>query len=209
MNTIALFAVLTATMIGSSTSHRLSSVVRSTGDDRIINGETSNPGQFPYLVSLRVFDVRNSTVVYHHICGGSIISDRWILTAAHCMIRPPSNIAIFAGAHHVANDGQLYRVERIVNHPEYDAILGLCDISLLRTLKTIEFNKFVRAIPLGKRFVKADVASITSGWGRYRNAVSYMCFCMEIVIFHLIQKNFLVLTSSLIRNRQNICDSYV
>ena len=45
---------------------------------RIIGGEDSEPGQFPYLVSLKYLGVR-------HFCGGSLISSSWILTAAHCV----------------------------------------------------------------------------------------------------------------------------
>ncbi|KXJ79768.1 hypothetical protein RP20_CCG028169 [Aedes albopictus] len=44
--------------------------------DKIVGGETVDIEAFPYQVA--VLDVDNQ------ICGGSIISDRWILTAAHC-----------------------------------------------------------------------------------------------------------------------------
>lgn len=43
----------------------------------IIGGNEAKDGQFPYMVSLRLYG--------SHMCGGSIISDHWILTAAHCL----------------------------------------------------------------------------------------------------------------------------
>lgn len=45
---------------------------------RIVGGHDAEPGQFPYQISLRN---RNS-----HTCGGSIIDEKWILTAAHCVV---------------------------------------------------------------------------------------------------------------------------
>ena len=44
---------------------------------RIINGEQAAEGQFPWQVGLNVNDF--------WFCGGSIISEEWILTAGHCV----------------------------------------------------------------------------------------------------------------------------
>ena len=45
--------------------------------EKIIGGIEAEEGDFPYQVSLRL--LRGN-----HFCGGSIISNQWILTAAHC-----------------------------------------------------------------------------------------------------------------------------
>lgn len=47
-------------------------------EDRIVQGKIAPGGAFPYQASLRVRE-------NYHVCGGSIISDRWILTAGHCL----------------------------------------------------------------------------------------------------------------------------
>lgn len=47
------------------------------GFPRVVGGDTATPHQFPWQVSLQ----RSGK----HLCGGSILNDKWVLTAAHCI----------------------------------------------------------------------------------------------------------------------------
>jgi len=51
------------------------------GSSRIIGGRIAEKNEFPWQVSLQLMESGVKT----HICGGSIISDSWIITAAHCV----------------------------------------------------------------------------------------------------------------------------
>ena len=44
---------------------------------QIIGGVEAIPGEFPWIVSLRLGG--------QHICGGTLIANNWVLTAAHCV----------------------------------------------------------------------------------------------------------------------------
>ncbi|KAL3206794.1 hypothetical protein MRX96_039918 [Rhipicephalus microplus] len=50
----------------------------------IIGGVRALPGEFPWQVSVRKIFTRGT----RHHCGGALLTDRWVLTAAHCVIEP-------------------------------------------------------------------------------------------------------------------------
>lgn len=165
MNFFALSAVL-GVIIASSKCYRVGSFEASVDDDRIVGGETAEPGQFPYMAALRTRE--NGTTFRVHRCGGGILSNRWIVTCAHCTQLEYSNItnlAIAVGTHHISDGGQIYRLNRIVNHPAFEAARLRNDICLLQTIQSIQFNTFVQPISLRTQSVGADVAATISGWG--------------------------------------------
>lgn len=195
-------AILTV-IVGSCVSFRLDALDKSS---RLVGGETAKPGQFPYQVSLRKpRKLSNKMVVFRHRCGGSVISNRWILSAAHCTQGEYSNVSslsVFVGAHNFSNDGRAYALDRIVNHPLYQ-VSGRFrnDLCLLRTSESIRFSKNVRPIPLRRKFVGGGANVTISGWGDTQVRMlhySHLDFLMfDFTFYRYIQNDPIVLAKYL------------
>lgn len=131
-------------------------------ESRIVGGENAKKGQFPYQVSLR------NALYRQHYCGGSILSSRYIITAAHCTSGPNSypNMVYAAVGTIRLNGGFSIKIEEILRHEHYDGSELLNDVSLLRTYKEIIFTKFVQPIALPTADLPEDTKVLLSGWGQ-------------------------------------------
>lgn len=130
--------------------------------ERIVGGQTAQPGQFPYIVSLRIV---SEIMDPFHNCGGSILNERWVLTAAHCVEFGAELTRIVVGAHHLLEDGIEHRVHRIFVHPGYDAETLSDDIALIELAEPIEFGERVQPVELIEDFVPAGERATIAGWG--------------------------------------------
>ncbi|CRL02608.1 CLUMA_CG015755, isoform A [Clunio marinus] len=128
-------------------------------EGRIVGGTNAPLGRFPYQVSLR-------TTANFHFCGGSIINNRWVLSAAHCTVgRGATSIRVLVGTVTLNSGGVSHTSSRIVNHPNYNANTIANDVSVVQTGTTIGFNANVGAAALGSAHVGGGVSAIVTGWG--------------------------------------------
>ncbi|XP_049277686.1 serine protease gd-like [Anopheles funestus] len=144
-----------------------------------INGIRSPKGQFPWAAP--IFDTGVPSKP-RYICGSTIITERHVLTAAHCLYNPageertPSDITIIPGMYNIDDffDGDLQEriVTRIVIHEDYyfeDSGLSDSDIALMKVDQPIVYNNLVRPICLwqGSDNLEQIVGTkgFVSGWG--------------------------------------------
>ncbi|KAJ8893927.1 hypothetical protein PR048_006528 [Dryococelus australis] len=108
---------------------------RSAISSRIAGGSGTTIEKFPYVVSVRE-DLQGGYDV--HICGGSIISNYWVLTSGQCVIGDiPDMYVIRAGNDHV-DKGTRYKLSQIVLYKEFQSgDIAVNDISLLKVRKTV------------------------------------------------------------------------
>ncbi|KAF7651098.1 hypothetical protein LDENG_00116020, partial [Lucifuga dentata] len=129
---------------------------------RIVGGNLSQTGQFPWQVSLHF---RNE-----HLCGGSMITSRWILTAAHCVFGfdDPDKWSVHVGLTQLAVHGtDSLAVEQIIYHARYREWTLDYDIALMKLSQSLNFNGLVEPICLpnyGEHFEEGTMCWI-SGWG--------------------------------------------
>lgn len=140
-----------------------------TENGRIWGGDVAAVGQFPYQVSLEVEQIGQ----FAHVCGGSIITDRFVLTAAYCNIHPGNKYRVVAGENLLnGTNGTIYAVQRWIEHEHYYLNVSRTNanihhnIALVETAEPIEFNKLVAPLALSRQFIKDGVRAITVGWGQ-------------------------------------------
>ncbi|XP_053688451.1 trypsin-7-like [Sabethes cyaneus] len=127
---------------------------------RIVGGVDARIEDFPYQLSL----IRSGS----HICGASVISDRWALSAAHCTYPVPelSSVTLRGGSNNRLEGGVLFEVNRIENHPLYNDWRAAHDVSLLHST-TYLVGPNIAAVTLASvnAYIPAGTRAVVSGWG--------------------------------------------
>ncbi|XP_012368786.1 granzyme B-like [Octodon degus] len=134
----------------------------------IIGGHEAKAHSRPYMAYLE-FQYNTSLVM----CGGFLIHENFVLTAAHCMERPlniqGSQITVTLGAHNIEQrekTQQVIHVKRSIPHPQYNPEKITNDIMLLQLEEKAKETKEVQIIkPKKESWVKPGTVCQVAGWG--------------------------------------------
>ncbi|KAK9504814.1 hypothetical protein O3M35_008997 [Rhynocoris fuscipes] len=144
--------------------------------ERIVGGEEAKKNEWPMIAEFSAWG--------NHICGGTIVTKRHVITASHCAFFPKTlnplpyeQIDVYVGIHEVRGEGafeggQRFSISQFVTHPKYHYKGKTHDIAVVLLDDEIDFsvrNAAPACLPLGNEKFTGDYLKVL-GWGlpKYR-----------------------------------------
>ena len=126
------------------------------GGQRIVGGTEAAVGAWPWAAAM-TFGTGSGFFQY---CGGALISQEWVLTAAHCEVEVGDTVIL--GRHNLETSaGEEIRVDRVLTHRDYDPVMNDNDISLVH----LERASGQAMIALGAEAPLPGEPVTVIGWG--------------------------------------------
>ncbi|XP_043275649.1 chymotrypsin-2-like [Venturia canescens] len=138
-----------------------------TRPQKLLSSTDAAPGELKYTVSLQY---RN-----YHQCGGALISERHVLTAAHCFVGREEapytkGLVVVTGATNLISGGEHHYAKYVTVHPEYVQGNSLNrwrhDIAVITLVTPAVKNAAQAPVSLPSSDVSTNVTGIVSGWGQ-------------------------------------------
>ena len=140
----------------------------------IVGGEDAKVNEFPWITLLII---QGPKIPGGQLCGGSLISPRYILTAAHCVTFegstnkiPAVYFKVYLGEHNRKTDDETkvstYGAYNIKTHEDYDPITVTNDIAVIALDKEVDYNRqmYPICLPEPDDTFEDQVATV-AGWG--------------------------------------------
>ncbi|CAL8106978.1 unnamed protein product [Orchesella dallaii] len=134
-------------------------------EERIVGGRIAEINSYPWLTALMYKG--------KFYCGGTLISDRYVLTAAHCVHGVPKDqITIVFGEHDrnftEESDTEYRKIGTIIRHVGFNRANFHNDIALLRLERPMKFRRSIApaCLPIDLDEDFADEQGLVAGWGR-------------------------------------------
>lgn len=143
---------------------------------KVIGGQLADNAEWPWQVALTVANMPVSTD--SQFCGGSLVMDQWVLTAAHCVHMAddqgvgfdlqPQELSIVVGTNKLDGSGDRVPVEAIFKHPSYHVDDLDYDIALIKLARKPNAPYQTIEVPdaqFGDMLQEPGITSIVTGWG--------------------------------------------
>lgn len=152
---------------------------------RIVGGEATTIEETPYQISLQIWR--------EHTCGGSIISQHWVVTAGHCVGYSSNMYTVKAGSTNRTTGGSIHHVSTIVRHEDYGLNgrgVPINDIALIRVVEPFEIDETRQPIALFDEYEASPVGAMAriTGWGRSAPKPKPIPEVLQIVSIPIVSK---------------------
>ncbi|XP_019892773.2 serine protease gd isoform X2 [Musca domestica] len=146
----------------------------------IYGGQQIAPGQFPWLTAIYV-----KSAGLRFLCGGSLLSTRTVLSAAHCFKLgglTADRLVINVGRHNLEDyseqNFQTREIQNLITHPEFTSTLFPdADLAVLHLQRPVEYTNFIRPICLWSEPVDSNLivgqTGVVAGWGGDEHGESF------------------------------------
>ncbi|XP_052472386.1 chymotrypsin-like protease CTRL-1 [Carassius gibelio] len=161
--TFTIFSITCFALVASALGCGVPAIKPQTIGSRIVNGQDAISGSWPWQVSLQLSNG-------FHFCGGSLINQNWVLTAAHCAVVVSSHRVIL-GEHDRGSNVepiQVKLVSRVITHPLYSRATFNNDIALLKLSSPVTLTPRISPVCLAPSTLNIlpGTRCFTTGWGR-------------------------------------------
>lgn len=162
----SLLVVFVFLTVGSAISRRNKGLNYDNIQPKIVNGTDADIADYPFVISLQYIYTETRS---YHSCGGSILNEYWILTAAHCIVDSAPEEYLVEYSTTEISDGdnglKIAYVEQLIYHEYYDDDEIVNDIGVvkLKTPLIIDHSNFKTRLPLKAQLVSSGAPAVLLG----------------------------------------------
>lgn len=160
-------------------------------EPKVVGGFPINIDKAPYQVSVRLTARERRSYGSGHICGGVVISQRLVATAAHCIYnsetytyRKAGEFVLVMGSTYLYNSNsytQQYYVQQLIVHPRYNHASLENDIALMFFNGYIPWNSpTVKALALSHNIMPVGTHCNVTGWGVTRSGSGFSSNTLQV-----------------------------